>query len=147
VIFLDIRGVGEKYGGSGLDILKYVATHNPLIYVAVFSAKPFTGSEAEVIRQHARRSITKDCTVYEIIEILEGYCASMTENAVIRMLEDRVRLGWIAKWKIRRGRQLSRGQIERISRASAMGADAAKIVANMTTIAVALIKIFHGAGP
>lgn len=147
VIFLDIRGVGEKYGGSGLDILKYVASHNPLIYVAVFSAKPFTGDEAEIIRKFARRSITKDCTVYDIIEILEGYSASMTEAAVIQMLEGHVRLNWLAKWKIKRGQPLSPSQIEKIRKASALGADAVKIVANTTTIAAILIKIIHGVGP
>src|SRR5689334_15378163 len=68
VIFIDVRGVGEKFGGTGLNLLQYISTHNPLVFTVVFSAKPFTGQESELIRRHADRCITKDCTFYDLTD-------------------------------------------------------------------------------
>jgi hypothetical protein len=146
VVFLDVRGIGAKYGGNGLDILKYVGVHNPLVYSVVFSAKPFTGAESELIRKHAKRSMTKDCTFYELVELLEDYAKSLSPAVVIDQLERTVRLGFIAKWRIRRGIGLPVNSIERLAKSSGLATDAVKIVANSTTIAVSLIKLFSGAG-
>lgn len=144
VILLDVRGIGEKYGGNGLDVLKYVANHNPLVYTCIFSAKPFTGEEAETIRKYAGRSITKDCTLYELIEILETYASSLNEKKILGILESKFRLGWYDKWQLKRGQQLSQGRLAKISRASNIGVEAIKIASNMTGGAVMLFKIFHG---
>lgn len=144
IILLDVRGIGEKYGGNGLDILKYVATHNPLIYVCVFSAKPFTGEEAETIRKFAKKAITKDCTIYELIEIFEGYASTLSEHSMMELIESQFKLNFIDKWKLRHGHQLSQSRLEKISKASKIGVDAIKIARNMISGSIILYKLFHG---
>lgn len=144
VILLDVRGIGSKNGGNGLDILKYVATHNPLIYACVFSAKPFTGEEADIIRQYAGRSITKDCTAYDLIEILEAYASTLSEKKIMELLESKFEIGWYTKWQLKRGQKLSESRIARLGKASKIGVDAIKVAGNMTSVAIALYKIFHG---
>lgn len=141
VTFLDVRGVGEKYGGNGLDILKYVATHNPLVYTIVFSAKPFTPAESEVIRQYAKKSMEKDCTFYEITETLEEFAKSISIDTVISQIEKTVKLNWWQKIMIRKGFRLPDRSIQKLARASGLTKDAITIVANITTIAAALIKL------
>ncbi len=144
IILLDVRGIGGKYGGNGLDVLKYVSTHNPLIFTCIFSAKPFTGEEAEIIRRHAGRSITKDCTLYELIEVFEAYASTLSDKKVIDAIEKEFTLGWLDKWKLKRGRQLTQDRLIKISKSSSIGVDALKIASNMTSIAVVLFKIFGG---
>jgi len=144
IILLDVRGIGEKYGGNGLDILKYIATHNPLIYVCVFSAKPFTGEEAEIIRKFAKKAITKDCTIYDLIEIFESYASTLSERSMMDMIENQFKLNFIDKWKLRHGYQLSQNRLEKISNASQIGVDAIKIARNMISGSIILYKLFHG---
>jgi len=146
VIILDVRGIGSKYGGNGLGVLKYVATHNPLIYTCIFSAKPFTGEEADIIRKYAGRSITKDCTLYELIDVLESYASTLTERKITELIESKFALRWWDKWSLKRGKPLSIGRLETLSKASKTGVDAIKIVSNMTTVAVTLYKIINGIG-
>jgi CheY-like chemotaxis protein len=88
VLFLDVRGIGSKYGGNGLDVLKYVSTYNPLIYSVVFSAKPFNATEGELVRQHARHCISKDCTAYEVIDLLHEYAKGIDAKRVLAELEN-----------------------------------------------------------
>jgi DNA-binding NtrC family response regulator len=147
VIFLDVRGIGGKYGGNGLNVLKYIATHNPLIYTCIFSAKPFTGEEAETIRQYAGRAITKDCSTYDLIEILETYAATLSADKVTELLDNKLGLSWFDRWKLKRGQQLSQSRLARLSKASKAGADAIKVAANMTSAAMSLYKIINGIGP
>lgn len=141
IVFLDVRGIGSKYGGNGLDILKYISEHNPLVYSIVFSAKPFNGAESELIRIHAKRCMTKDCSFYELVEALEEYARSLSPDRIIAELEKTVKLGLITKWKIRRGATLSQASIEKLANASGIAKDAVKVVANMTTVAYSLIKL------
>lgn len=142
VAFLDVRGVGERYGGNGLDILKYVATHNPLIYTIVFSAKPFTPGESEIIRQHAKKSMEKDCTFYEITEALENFSKSISTEAIISQIESTIKLGWFQKYKIRQGKALSDRSIQKLARTSGITKDAISIISNITGTAAALVKLF-----
>ena len=146
VIFLDVRGIGNKYGGNGLDILKYIATHNPLIFTCVFSAKPFTGEEAEIIRKYAGRSVTKDCPVYDLIEILETYASTLSEGKITELIESKFALNWWDRWKLKRGQQLSQNRLSKLSKASKAGVDALKVVTNMTAVAVSIYKIISGIG-
>ncbi|MBI5117211.1 hypothetical protein HZA56_12115 [Candidatus Poribacteria bacterium] len=144
VVFLDVRGIGSKYGGNGLDIVKYVGTHNPLVFTVVFSAKPFTGAESDLIRRYAKRSMEKDCTFYEVLELLEDHAKSLSPEAVIRELEKTVKVGFFQKWQIRRGNHLSTASIEKLAKSSGIAQDAAKIVSNTTSIAASLFKLFGG---
>ena len=144
VILLDVRGIGGKYGGNGLNVLKYVATHNPLVYTCIFSAKPFTGEEAEVIRQYAGRSITKDSTIFELIDIFETYASTLSEEKVLEILESKFELNWYDKWRLKHGHQLSQSRLAKISKASKIGLEAIKVASNMTTVAILLFKIIHG---
>lgn len=144
VVFLDVRGIGGKYGGNGLNVLKYIATHNPLVYTCIFSAKPFTGEEAEIIRQYAARSLTKDCPLYDLIEVLETYASTLSEDKILERLESEFSLSWWDRWKLKRGQQLSQVRLAKLSKASKGGVEAVKILSNMTTIAVTLYKIIHG---
>jgi DNA-binding NtrC family response regulator len=142
VVFLDVRGIGSKYGGNGLDIVKYVGTHNPLVFTIVFSAKPFTGAESDLIRQYAKRSMEKDCTFYEVLELLEEHAKSLSPETIIHELEKTVKVGLIQRWQIRRGSPLSRASIEKLAKSSGITQDAVKIVSNTTAIAVSLFKLF-----
>lgn len=144
IVFIDVRGIGEKYGGNGLDVLKYIGIHNPIIHSIIFSAKPFTGTESELIRKHAKRSMSKDCTFYEIAELLDEYSKSLTPESVINELEKTVKLGFFAKRKIRGGNNLSKDEIEKFAKKSGIATDAIKIVANTTTIAASIIKLLSG---
>lgn len=144
IVFIDVRGIGERYGGNGLDILKYVATHNPMVYTVVFSAKPFTGSESDLIRQCAKRCMTKDCSFYDIVDVLEAYARSLTPEAVIKELEKTVRLGFWTKRKIRRGEIIKQTSIEKLAKSSGIASDAVKIVSNTTSITLSLIKLLTG---
>src|SRR5687768_13946462 len=80
IIFVDVRGVGQKFGGTGLNLVEYIRNHNPLVYTIVFSAKPFTGQESELIRKCADRCITKDCTFYELSEAIEQYARGLSTD-------------------------------------------------------------------
>src|SRR5690349_39124 len=58
VIFFDVRGIGRKVEvrdgkASGLDIVKFVARNNPLIFRVVYSAKPFESHEVDDVRRTA----------------------------------------------------------------------------------------------
>jgi DNA-binding NtrC family response regulator len=142
IVFLDVRGVGGKYGGNGLDILKYVGEHNSLVFSVIFSAKPFTGKESELIRRYAKRSMAKDCTFYEIVELLEEYARSLSPEKIIAELEKTVKLGFFAKRKIRNGTPLAKESIEKLAKNSGIAVDALKIVSNTTSIAASLIALF-----
>ena len=144
IVFFDVRGIGGKYGGNGLDIVKYVGIHNPIIHSIVFSAKPFSGDESDLIRQFAKRSMTKDCTFYELVELLENYAKSLSPESVIKELEKTIKLGFIDKWKIKRGSIPNRNSIEKIAKSSGIANDGIKIVSNTTSIAVSLIKLLGG---
>lgn len=141
VVFIDVRGVGEKYGGNGLDILKYVAIHNPLLYTIIFSAKPFTPSESEKIREYAKKSMEKDCTFYDITETLDYYAKSINAVALIEQIEKTIKLTWFQKFQIRRGRLLSNKAVQQLAKNSGIVKDALSIVANITGTAAALIKL------
>lgn len=145
IVFFDVRGIGEKYGGNGLDIVKYVGTHNPLIHSVVFSAKPFNGAESELIRRYAKMSMTKDCSFYEIAEVIESYAKSITADYLVQEIGRTARLGFFQRFKLRQGTPLSPKAIEKIAKNSALGADAIKIVTNVTTVAASLIKLASGA--
>lgn len=142
VVFLDVRGIGRKHNGNGLDVLKYVATYNPLVYRVVFSAKPFTARENEITRQFADRVVTKDCTTYELIDVLDRYAKSVSVDYVVAKIASQVPLGWFAKWKIKRGMALSEGQIGKLSKKVTVASDATKIVANIAATAAILVKAF-----
>jgi DNA-binding NtrC family response regulator len=141
IVFIDVRGVGQKYGGTGLNLLQYISTHNPLVYTVVFSAKPFTGQESELIRQHANRCITKDCTFYDLTDAIEQYAKSLSPDSVITKLEKVVTLSWWQRFWIRRGKTLPKGSLEGLARKSQITGDAITIVKNCTTIAAGLIVL------
>jgi hypothetical protein len=141
VIFLDVRGIGSKYRGNGLDVLKYVATYNPLVYTVVFSAKPFTPSESELVRRYAKHCISKDSTAYEMIDLLHQYASSIDAKRILAALEKHFPIGWYVKWKLRAGKELSERDIQALAKHSATAHDAYKIAANCAKLTTALIKI------
>jgi len=132
VVFLDVRGIGEKYKGNGLDVLRYVAENNPLIYRIVFSAKPFTAEENETTRRYANRVMTKDCSVYEIIDVINGYGSSLNQESLLLKANATFPLTWYEKYKLKRGRQLSDRNIEKIAARVDISGDAIKIARNVT---------------
>lgn len=141
VVFIDVRGVGQRYGGTGLNLLQHISTHNPLVFTIVFSAKPFTGQELELVRQHADRCITKDCTFYDLTDAIELYAKSLTPDSVIERLEKVVTLTWWQRFRIRRGKVLSERSVEDLAKKSRMAGDAIAIVKNCTAIASGLMAL------
>jgi DNA-binding NtrC family response regulator len=141
VVFIDVRGIGKKFGGTGLNLLPYISSHNPLIYTIVFSAKPFTGQESELIRKHADRCITKDCTFYELTDALEEYARSLTADLVIERLEKVVKLNWWQRFWIRRGKSLPKSSLDALAKKTQLTGDAVEIVKNCTAIAAGLIAL------
>lgn len=141
IVFLDVRGIGEKYHGNGLDILKYLVEHNPLIFPIVLSAKPFNASETEIIRKYAARSMPKDCTVYDLIEVLELYARSISSEKIFTKINDIAKLSYFQKWKLKRGQELTRADWENLAKKTTIGADAVNIVANVTTVAASLLAL------
>ncbi len=141
VVFLDVRGVGKKHGGTGLDVLRYLAIHNPLVFTIVFSAKPFTPQEGELLRKHANRCMTKDCTFYDVVEAIEDHAKTLTPEKIIENLEKTVKLGWFTRRRILKGTSLSERQLEALARKSGIASDAVKIVANCTQIAATLLAL------
>jgi hypothetical protein len=142
IIFFDVRGVGAKLGGTGLDVLKYVAVNNPMVYRIVYSAKPFEGSELELLREFSNKVVSKDESVYQIIEAIREYAKTVSPEAVISSLEARFKIGWLTRFKLKRGWDLSSQDVQKIAKKSSLSADAVKIVANCTAIAKVLIASF-----
>lgn len=140
VVFLDVRGIGEKYHGNGLDILKYLAEHNPLVIPVILSAKPFTASETEIIRKYAFRSMPKDCTLYDLIEVLEQYARSISSDTILKKIDNIAKLSLLQKYKLKKGKELNRADWESLAKKTTIGADAIKIVANVTTVAAFLLS-------
>jgi DNA-binding NarL/FixJ family response regulator len=142
VIFLDVRGVGSKFGGSGIDLLKYVAKHSPLTQRYIFSAKPFSAAETQVIQKCANDTLSKDSGFFEIVEELDRYARSITAERVINLIENEgIKLSWFDKWRIKRGHELPKARLEVLSKGLSASADGLKIVANATAIAATLMKI------
>jgi DNA-binding NarL/FixJ family response regulator len=141
VVFIDVRGVGQKFGGTGLNLLQYVRSHNPLVYTVVFSAKPFTGQESELIRKHADRCITKDCTFYDLTDAIEQYANGLSSDFVIERLQGIVKLNFWQRFWIRRGKPLSKKSVESLAKKTQMAGDTISIVKNCTTIAAGLISL------
>jgi DNA-binding NarL/FixJ family response regulator len=141
VVFVDVRGVGHKYGGTGLNLVQHISRHNPLIYTIVFSAKPFTGQESDLIRKHADRCIMKDCTFYELTDELEQYAKGLTPAFVIARLENVVKLNWWQRFLIKRGKPLSDRSLDKLAKRTQFAGDALAIVKNSTAIAAALIAL------
>lgn len=145
IVFLDVRGIGEKYGeknnGNGLDILKYLVEHNPLVTPIVLSAKPFTALETEIIRKYAARSMPKDCSVYDLIEVIEQYARSVSSEMVLKKINDIAKLSFFQRRKLKGGKELTRKDWENLAKKTNIGADAVKVVANVTTVAAFLLDL------
>ena len=138
VIFFDVRGIGSELGGSGLNVLEYVAEHNPLITRFVYSAKPFEGSEAELVRKYATKVVPKDTTILEIIRLLEETASGIGRDSILEELSHRFSLSWWQKLKLRLGFGLSRADVLSLSRKVGATADAIKVVSNCVKLALAI---------
>jgi hypothetical protein len=141
IIFIDVRGVGEKLGTSGLDILKFVAEHNPLVFRVVYSAKPFQPTETEFLVKFADRSVKKDLTIVEFIDVIDEYAKSISEKSVLASVEKHLNLSWWQMRKLRRKHDLSAWDVQKIANATGTAADAAKIVQNVVAVSKVLLAM------
>jgi hypothetical protein len=141
VIFFDVRGIGKKYGGNGLDAVEYVAKHNPLIHRIVFSAKPFSASELERARRSADLCVTKDSTFYDLSAVVEHYANSLSPAFVLERISKTMKLSWWQRKKLVWGLELGKSDLSNIAKSSGMASDAISIVANTIAIAAALIGL------
>lgn len=141
VIFFDVRGVGEKLGKNGLDILRFVAEHNSLIYRVAYSARPFEASETDFLAKYADRSVKKDLTIVEFIDVIEGYAATLSSADVMARIRESLTLTWLQRYKLRHGWRFGDTDLHRIAKASGMAADSITVVKNVVTVGQALWAI------
>jgi len=141
IIFYDVRGVGEKLKGNGLDVLQYVATHNPLVFNVVFSAKPFSGRENEITRKYANKVLMKDCTAYEVMGVIDSYVTSMSKEQIVAELGKYVKLGFFEKRNILAGRELNEKQISKIISRTKLANEYVGLAANVTKLAAGLVAV------
>lgn len=143
VIFFDVLGVGNAIGGSGFNILEYVAKHNPMIFKILYTAKPIVGDEGEYIRKYANRVVRKDAPAHEVIEILQEHAKQISPDWILAEFEkhSRTKLGIFERRKFIKGTRFDQAEISDLAKRSGIGADSIKIAANLTGIASTLFTI------
>lgn len=144
VVFMDIRGVGGKLGGNGLHAIKYIAEHNPLIFRVVFSAKPLSSSDGDLVRRYANKALKKDVTFYEVLEEIERYSEAINKKWIMDSHGQYVRLSAWQRFWLARGKMPSEAALRRAVSTTGNAAESLRIATNVTAIALSLIKIYVG---
>jgi hypothetical protein len=146
MIFFDINDIGKIFDsvdkkGTGLDLLKYVAEHNPLIHTIVYSSKPWDGKHVNEAHLHADCTLVKDPSLGDAIKIIEEFAGSIDRDWMVKGFTDTVKVGSFNRWWLRNGAGLSKEKLEKLTKKSGMAADSLKIAANITSLIVGLLAL------
>jgi hypothetical protein len=142
IIFFDVRGVGANLGGDGLDILRYVAEHNPLIHRVVFTAKALSPEEAELARQHSNRILKKDPGAAKVIKLIEDFVMNLNQDSIVASLDSSLSLNMYKKYRLKNGWVPDQKDIAAIAKGSVgKTGEATQRATNLIKLATALIAL------
>lgn len=146
MVFFDIQGVGKVFDsgsrtGTGLDLVEYVASHNPLIFTVVYSAQPWDSAHVKVAHDYAHRTLVKDPSLTEVIEIIETFANSINTKMLVDQFGKAVPLSAIRRFLLSRGIGLTEEKLKGIAKKSGVGADTMKLAANLSSIVGVLLTL------
>lgn len=146
MIFFDVNDIGKIFDsaekkGSGLDLVKYVSEHNPLIYTIVYSSKPWDGNHVNEAHAHADRTLVKDPSLGDVIKLIEEFAAGINRDWVVEGFTKSVTVGAIDKWLLKKNVGLKKEKLEKLAKKSGMAADGLKIASNVTSLVAGLLAL------